>query len=81
MSMHGPGPWATAQQRLGRFINLDHRLAGELNDMVEGQVGDDKLAFALEAGRVYGMRQQRYGMQLKKQLNRDYQHPQVEKMW
>lgn len=49
--------------------------------MVEGQVGDDKLAFALEAGRVYGMRQQRYGMQLKKQLNLCCRMPQVEKMW
>ena len=49
--------------------------------MVEGTIGDNKLEFALEAGRVYGMRQQRYDMQLKRQLNRDYRHPPVEKMW
>ena len=81
MAMHGAGPWATASQRLHRFINLDQRLAGELNHLVEGSVNDTKLAVALEAGRVYGMRQQRYDMQLKRQLNRDYRHPPVEKPW
>ena len=42
---------------------------------------DDKMAFAIEAGRIYGLRQQKYNMTLKKQLNRDCKQPPVEQMW
>ena len=42
---------------------------------------DDKMAFAIEAGRIYGLRHQKYNMILKKQLNRDCKRPPVEQMW
>ena len=45
------------------------------------QTHDDKLAFAIEAGRVYGLRQQKYDMALKRQLNRDVRRPHTEEMW
>ena len=79
--MNDVGPWATAQQRLNKFARLDRRLAGELNELSEAQVRDEKLANALEAGRVYALRRQKYDMQLKRQLNRDCGHPPVENRW
>jgi hypothetical protein len=52
-----------------------------LGALSEHQARDDKLAFAIEAGRVYGLRQQKYDMVLKRQLNRDVRRPHTEEMW
>jgi hypothetical protein len=76
-----PGPWQTAATLFNRNVSLDRRLTQRLNDLSENQAHDEKLAWALESGRVYGLRQQRYDMVLKKQLNRDWRRPPVEPMW
>ena len=81
MATTGAGPWATAQERLNKFVRNDRWLVGELNDLSKDQSNDTKLAWALESGRVYGLRQQKCDMRLKRQLNRDYRRPPVEAMW
>jgi hypothetical protein len=73
--------WAPAQERFNKFARIDRELASRLGFLSAHQARDDRLAFAIEAGRVYGLRQQRYNMLLKGQLNRDAQHPHVETMW
>ena len=45
------------------------------------QAHDNKLAFALEAGRVYGMRQQYYDMKLQRGLNRETRQEHTEEAW
>jgi hypothetical protein len=60
---------------------MDRSLASQLNSLSERQAYDSKLAFALEAGRIYGLRAQNYDMILKRQLNRAYRSPPVERMW
>jgi len=60
---------------------MDRQQAMRLNALSVHQASDDKLAYAVEAGRIYGMRQQKYDMLLKKQLNLDYRKPPVEHMW
>jgi hypothetical protein len=42
---------------------------------------DSKLAVAIEAGRVYGLRQQKYDMLLKKQVNQQAKNPLVQPMY
>ena len=74
-------PWAPAQERFNRYVRLDPQLARRLNALTEHQTQDNKLAFAIESGRVYGLRQQKYDMLLKRQLNKDYRHAPTEPMW
>ena len=60
---------------------MDQRLGRQLAELSKLQAHDNKLAFALESGRIYGLRQQKYDMVLKRELNKDYRRPPVEKMW
>ena len=52
--------WRSASERLNQFANMDPALRQELNALSRAQARDDKLAFALEAGRIYGLRQEFY---------------------
>ena len=81
MAMMGQGPWAPAQEDFNKFARMDHHLAATLNDLSAHQARESKLASAYEEGRIYGLRQQRYNMILKRQLNKDLRHPPVEHMW
>ena len=81
MTMYDRGPWAPAKELFNRFARLDRRLASRLGDLSGDQASDNKLAFALESGRIYGLRQQKYDMVLKKQLNRLVHKPLTEHMW
>jgi hypothetical protein len=74
-------PWAPAQERFNRNARMDRQQAMRLNALSVHQSSDDKLAYDVEAGRIYGLRQQKYDMLLKKQLNLDYRKPPVEHMW
>ena len=67
-------PWATAAERLNRFVSQDPRLGQKLKELSEDQARDNKLAFALEAGRIYGLRQQYYDMKLQRGLHREAQN-------
>ena len=62
--------WRSAAERLNQFASLDPSLRSELNSLSKAQSRDDKLAFKLEEGRIYGLRQEYYDMKLKRDLNR-----------
>ena len=62
--------WQTASDRLNRFRTLDPSLGYELSKLCVAASRDDKLAFKLEEGRTYGMRQQYYDNKLKRELAR-----------
>ncbi len=79
--MMGQGPWAPAQEAFNKFARMDHRLAATLNDLSLHQARENRLAAAIESGRIYGLRQQKCNMILKRQLNKDLRHPPVEHMW
>jgi len=64
-------PWATAGERLNKFVSQDPRLGQKLKELSADQAQDNRLAFALEAGRVYGLRAQYYDMRLQRGLNRE----------
>jgi len=74
-------PWAPAQQKFNKFAIGDRDLQRKLGDLSEHLAHDDKLAWALESGRVYGLRAQKYDMQLKRQLNKQWRSPPTEPMW
>ena len=74
-------PWATVAERANKFARFDSRLGRRLADLSKHLARDEKLAFAIDEGRVYGLRQQKYGMLLKKQLNADWRRPPTEEMW
>ena len=52
------------------FRSLDPKLNAELTTLCKAASRDDKLAFKLEEGRTYGMRQQYYDNKLKRDLAR-----------
>ena len=62
--------WQTASDRLNRFRTLDPKLGYDLTKLCMAESRDDKLAFKLEEGRTYGMRQQYYENKLKRDLAR-----------
>ena len=62
--------WQTASDRLNRFRTLDSDLQYDLALLCKAQSRDDKLAFLLEEGRTYGMRQQYYENVSKRNLAR-----------
>ena len=62
--------WQSASDRLNRFRFLDANLRSDLSKLCIAQSRDDKLAFKLEEGRTYGMRQQYYDNKLKRDLTR-----------
>jgi hypothetical protein len=55
------------QQRCYRLA----RLGQKLQELSADQARDSQLAFALEAGRIYGLRQQYYDFKLQRGLNRE----------
>ena len=74
--------WMTASEYLNRFARMDHSLAKRLNNLSEHQAREEKLASAIESGRIYGLRAQKCDMYLKRQLpGRFRQASPVEKMW
>ena len=74
--------WQTASDRLNRFRTLDSKLRYELCVLNKAQSRDDKLAFALEEGRTYGMRQQYYDNKLKRDLARTLRRTEItEEHW
>ena len=79
--MMSDNPWAGCSERVNRFVKSDPRLAHRLNGLSEAQTRDERIAVAMEPGRIYGLRQQKYDMGLKRQLNRDADHPPVQPMW
>ena len=74
--------WQTAAERLNRFANMDPGLRQELNTLSKAQARDDKIAFALEAGRIYGLRQEFYEYKMKRDLARSLRREDItEEHW
>ena len=65
--------WQTASDRLNRFVRMDSSLRKELAHLSMAQARDDKIAFRLEEGRIYGLRQQFYDNRLARELARKLQ--------
>jgi hypothetical protein len=81
MAMYDRGKWASGQELFNRFARMDRQVAMHLADLSKQEANETKLEDAIESGRVYGMRQQRYEMLLKRQLNREWRRPPVQPMW
>ena len=62
--------WRTAAERMNDLARIDPSLRQELNALSKAQARDNKIAFKLEEGRTYGMRQQYYQNKLKRDLAR-----------
>ena len=74
--------WRSAAERMNQFANMDPSLRQELNALSRAQARDDKLAFALEAGRIYGLRQEFYEYKLKRDLARSLRRTDItEEHW
>jgi hypothetical protein len=53
---------------MNEFANVDPSLRREINTATMAQARDDKIAFKLEEGRMYGLRQEYYNNKLKRDL-------------
>ena len=62
--------WRSASERLNRLAHMDPNLRYQLNTLCKAEARDDKLAFKLESGRIYGLRQEFYDNKLKRDLAR-----------
>ena len=62
--------WQTASEQLNRFVTLDHELGEQLMELTKAQARDNRLAFAIEAGRTYGLQQEFYQMKRRRELNK-----------
>ena len=72
-------PWQPPQARFNKFARLDHSLGERLRLLTQRQAQDNKMAEAIELGRIYGLQAQNYDMILKRQLNRI--RPETQEMW
>jgi len=67
---------------MNEFASMDPSLRQELNALSKAQARDNKIAFKLEEGRVYGMRQQYYQNKLKRDLARSLRREDItEEHW
>ena len=67
LQTHTDDPWQPAPIHFNKFASLDHRLGERLRLLSQRQAQDDKMALAIESGRIYGLRAQKYDMILKRQ--------------
>jgi hypothetical protein len=74
--------WRSASERLNEFASMDPSRRQQLNALSMAQARDDKIAFQLEAGRIYGLRQEFYDMKLKRDLARSLRREDItEEHW
>ena len=74
--------WRSAAERMNEFANVDPSLRRELNVLSMAQARDDKIAFKLEEGRMYGLRQEYYNNKLKRDLARSLRREDItEEHW
>ena len=74
-------PWASASQKLSQFARTDTSVAKRLNRLGETQAHQTKLAFAIEEGRIYGLRQEKLNNILRRQLEKAMRRPPVQNPW
>ena len=74
--------WRSAAERMNEFANVDPSLRREINVLSMAQARDDKIAFKLEEGRMYGLRQEYYNNKLKRDLARSLRREDItEEHW
>ena len=73
--------WQSASERLNRYVRQDHALGAQLATLGKEQSRNEKVAFKLESGRIYGLRQQYYDFILQRELASDMKKPPVESHW
>ena len=74
--------WRNASERANQFRSLDPNLGYKLTKLSMAASRDDKLAFKLEEGRTYGMRQQYYDNKRRRDLARSLRNTDVtEEQW
>ena len=66
--------WRSASEVMNQFAHLDPSIRKDLTNLNKAQARDDKIAFKLEEGRVYGLRQVYYDNKLKRDLARTLRH-------
>ena len=74
-------PWMTASERLCKYARQDRNLSRQLCELSKLQASQNKLAFAIEAGRTFGMRQEKYDHILQSQLARQWRNPPLQPHW
>ena len=74
-------PWMTASERLCKYARQDRNLSRQLCELSKLQASQNKLAFAVEAGRTFGMRQEKYNHILQSQLARQWRNPPLQPHW
>ena len=74
-------PWMTASERLCKYARMDRSLCGQLSKLSEQQASQNKLAYAIEAGRTFGMRQPKYDHILQRQVAKQWRHPPLQPHW
>ena len=72
-------PWQPGRAHFNKFARLDRSLGQRLRLLSQRQAQDDRMAEAIELGRIYGLQAQNYDMMLKRQLNR--MKPETQDMW
>ena len=72
-------PWQPAQDHFNKFARIDHSLGQRLRMLSQRQSHDNRLAEAIELGRIYGLQAQKYDMILKRQLTQD--KPETQERW
>ena len=73
--------WMTASERLNQFAHMDTTLGKRLAALSVQDANENKMAYALESGRIYGLRQEKYDHILRRQIHKDWQNPPVERTW
>ena len=73
--------WMTANERLNRFAPMDTTLGKRLAALSAQNADETKMTYALESGRIYGLRQENYDHILRRQIHKDWQNPPGERMW
>ena len=73
--------WRDAGDRLNQFVRQDKALGRQLATLSKEQSRNEKIAFKLEEGRVYGLRQQYYDFILQRQLGKEMQKSHTEPHW
>ena len=73
--------WPAAAEQLNNWARVDRSLGAKLAELSEDQSHQNKLAWALESGRIYGLRQQKCEMLHKRKLNKEFANAPVERMW
>ena len=74
-------PWMTASERLCKYARQDKNLSRQLCELSKLQASQNKLAFAIEAGRTFGMRQAKYDHIRQSQLARQWRNPPLQPHW